>query len=68
MGIQISLPMMAFLVFMTGFAGFVDSAAGGGGLISLPAYLYAGLQTLSTYASNKLSAACVTTYATASFF
>ena len=37
MGIQISLPMMAFLVFMTGFAGFVDSAAGGGGLISLPA-------------------------------
>ena len=25
MGIQISLPMMAFLVFMTGFAGFVDS-------------------------------------------
>ena len=35
MGIQISLPMMAFLVFMTGFAGFVDSAAGGGGLISL---------------------------------
>ena len=39
MGIQISLPMMAFLVFMTGFAGFVDSAAGGGGLISLPAYL-----------------------------
>ena len=43
MGIQISLPMMAFLVFMTGFAGFVDSAAGGGGLISLPAYLFAGL-------------------------
>ncbi len=39
MGIQISLPMMAFLVFMTGFAGFVDSAAGGGGLISLPAYI-----------------------------
>ena len=43
MGIQISLPMMAFLVLMTGFAGFVDSAAGGGGLISLPAYLFAGL-------------------------
>ena len=34
---------MAFLVLMTGFAGFVDSAAGGGGLISLPAYLFAGL-------------------------
>ena len=31
MGITISPVMMVFLVFMTGFAGFVDSAAGGGG-------------------------------------
>ena len=43
MGITISPWMMAFLMLMTGFAGFVDSAAGGGGLISLPAYLFAGL-------------------------
>ena len=64
MGIQISLPMMAFLVFMTGFAGFVDSAAGGGGLISLPAYLFAGLPPHYTYATNKFSAACGTTFAT----
>ena len=41
MGITISPWMMAFLMLMTGFAGFVDSAAGGGGLISLPAYLFA---------------------------
>ena len=53
MGIQISLPMMAFLVFMTGFAGFVDSAAGGGGLISLPAYLFAGLPPHYTYATTN---------------
>lgn len=31
MGITISPWMMAFLMLMTGFAGFVDSAAGGGG-------------------------------------
>ena len=68
MGIQISLPMMAFLVLMTGFAGFVDSAAGGGGLISLPAYLFAGLPPHYTYATNKFSAACGTTFATANFF
>ena len=43
MGITLSPWMTAFLVLMTGFAGFVDSAAGGGGLISLPAYLFAGL-------------------------
>ena len=43
MEITLSLPMLLFLMLMTGFAGFVDSAAGGGGLISLPAYLFAGL-------------------------
>ena len=66
--IQISLPMMLFLILMTGFAGFVDSAAGGGGLISLPAYLFAGLPVHYTYGTNKFSAACGTTFATASFF
>ena len=35
MGITISPWMMAFLMLMTGFAGFVDSAAGGGGLGSI---------------------------------
>ena len=68
MGITLSPWMMAFLILMTGFAGFVDSAAGGGGLISLPAYLFAGLPPHYTYATNKFSAACGTTFATASFF
>ena len=67
-GITITPLMMAFLILMTGFAGFVDSAAGGGGLISLPAYLFAGLPPHYTYATNKFSAACGTTFATASFF
>ena len=53
MGITISPVMMVFLVFMTGFAGFVDSAAGGGGLISLPAYLFAGLPPHYTYATKS---------------
>ena len=68
MGITLSPWMMVFLILMTGFAGFVDSAAGGGGLISLPAYLFAGLPPHYTYATNKFSAACGTTFATASFF
>ena len=42
MGITISPWMMAFLMLMTGFAGFVDSAAGYGRLVDLPAYLFAG--------------------------
>ena len=66
--ITISPLMLVFLMCMTGFAGFVDSAAGGGGLISLPAYLFAGLPAHYTYGTNKFSAACGTTFATASFF
>ena len=68
MEITLSLPMLLFLMLMTGFAGFVDSAAGGGGLISLPAYLFAGLPVHYTYGTNKFSAACGTTFATAQFF
>ncbi len=40
------------LVFL---AGFVDSVAGGGGLISIPAYLFAGLPIHMAYGTNKLS-------------
>lgn len=60
--------MLAFLMCMTGFAGLVDAAAGGGGLISLPAYLFAGLPVHYTYGTNKFSAACGTTFAAARFF
>lgn len=38
------------------FAGFVDSIAGGGGLISLPAYLFAGLPVHVAYGTNKMAA------------
>ncbi|MGN0663136.1 MAG: TSUP family transporter [Faecalibacterium sp.] len=67
-GITLSIPMLIFLMCMTGFAGLVDSAAGGGGLISLPAYLFAGLPVHYTYGTNKFSAACGTTFATLRFF
>ena len=68
MDTMISMPMLIFLMLMTGFAGFVDSAAGGGGLISLPAYLFSGLPVHYAYGTNKFSAACGTTFAAAQFF
>lgn len=37
------------------FAGFVDAIGGGGGLISLPAYLLAGVPAHQAVATNKLS-------------
>lgn len=42
------------LVFL---AGFVDAIAGGGGLISLPAYMFAGIPMHNAIATNKLSSA-----------
>ena len=44
-----------FLLFLSGAAaGFIDSVAGGGGLITLPALLLAGLPPTNALATNKL--------------
>ncbi len=48
-------------------AGFIDAVGGGGGLISLPAYLLAGLPVHSAIATNKLSGSCGTALATIQF-
>ena len=55
------LIVVCFLIFI---AGYVDSIAGGGGLISLPAYMIAGLPTHAAIATNKLGSAMGTTVAT----
>ncbi len=49
------------LVFL---AGFVDSIAGGGGLISLPAYLISGVPVHMAIGTNKLSSGMGTAVAT----
>lgn len=48
-------------------AGLVDSIAGGGGLISLPAYVAAGLPMHSALATNKFSSAWGTLFSTANY-
>ena len=62
MGMMLLLSLLLFL------AGFVDSIAGGGGLISLPAYLIVGLPPHQAIASNKFSAAVGTTASAFRFF
>ena len=54
-----TLTISCFLIVcpMVFLAGFVDSIAGGGGLISLPAYLLAGVPMHNAIATNKLSSA-----------
>lgn len=48
-------------------AGFFDAIAGGGGLITLPALLLAGVDPLAAIATNKFQAASATVSATAAF-
>ncbi len=52
------------LVFL---AGFVDSVAGGGGIISLPAYLLAGVPVKLAAGTNKLANGCGTALAVAKY-
>jgi len=52
------------LVFVSGF---VDSIAGGGGVISIPAYLLAGIPVPYALGTNKFAASFGTTLATAKY-
>ena len=59
--------MFAIICPLCFLAGFVDSVAGGGGLISLPAYYLAGLSPVVAAGTNKLSA-CIGTVAASGRF
>ena len=48
----ITLLILCPLIFL---AAFIDSIAGGGGLISLPAYVFVGLPIHTAYGTNKFS-------------
>ncbi len=64
-----TLTLQTFIIIcpLLFLAGFVDSIGGGGGLISLPAYIIAGLPVHNAIATNKLSSACGTTLSTIRF-
>lgn len=64
---ELTWQMLAIVCPLCFLAGFVDSAAGGGGLISLPAYYLAGLPPVLAAGTNKLSA-CLGTLAASGRF
>ena len=63
------LTLQTFLIVcpLVFFAGLIDTIGGGGGLISLPAYLIAGLPPHTAIATNKMSSTFGTSLATARF-
>ena len=66
---DVSIEVIVFLVLASGFAGFVDSIAGGGGLIQLPSLLIAMPNTApaTLLGTNKLPSFLGTMGATASY-
>ena len=64
-----TLSLQTFLIVcpLLFLAGLVDAIGGGGGLISLPAYLLAGLPVHQAIATNKLSSSAGTSLATMRF-
>lgn len=54
--IEISFDLFAMLMAAAFVAGFVDAIAGGGGLITIPALLLAGVPPVTALATNKVQA------------
>nr|WP_249116847.1 TSUP family transporter [Ciceribacter sp. L1K23] len=52
--VELAFESIALLFLAAFIAGFVDSIAGGGGLITIPAMLIAGIPPLQTLGTNKL--------------
>jgi uncharacterized membrane protein YfcA len=64
---EVTLKMFLIVCPLVFLGGLVDSIAGGGGLISLPAYLLAGLPPHFAIGTNKLSSAFGTTVSAVRF-
>lgn len=56
MGIELTVNIIALLFTVALVAGFIDAIAGGGGLLTIPALLLAGVPPVATLATNKLQA------------
>ena len=60
---EISVESYVYIFLLIGFSGFVDSIAGGGGLISIPTYVAFGLPAEFILGTNKATSTIGTTAA-----
>ncbi|MCI2062801.1 MAG: TSUP family transporter [Eubacteriaceae bacterium] len=67
MNVDITLTTYLIVCPLVFLSGLIDAIAGGGGLISLPAYMIAGFPPITALATNKLSACMGTCTATIKF-
>jgi uncharacterized protein len=64
---EVALEAFALLVAVAFLAGTIDAMAGGGGLLTIPALLAAGIPPVSALATNKLQSAIGTASAFAAY-
>ncbi|MDH5633312.1 MAG: TSUP family transporter [Gammaproteobacteria bacterium] len=64
----LSFEVLALLCLVAGLAGFVDAIAGGGGLLTIPALIWAGLPPVQALATNKLQGTFGTLSSSITFF
>lgn len=64
---QVSFKMIAIICPLVFLAGLVDSIAGGGGLISLPSYIFIGLPVHFAYGTNKFTSSLGTFFSAGRF-
>jgi uncharacterized membrane protein YfcA len=55
---EFALETLLFLFFAAAVAGFMDTLAGGGGLITIPALVVSGVPPLAALGTNKLQSSC----------
>lgn len=65
---SISYGMFFLVCFLIALGSFIDAAAGGGGLITIPAYLLTGMPAHFAYGCNKVSAMTGTSFAAITFW
>jgi len=65
---ELTLSMFLIVCPLVFLAGLIDSIAGGGGLISLPAYTFAGIPGTFALGTNKLSSICGTSIASFRYY
>lgn len=65
--LEISYELLALLSLVALLAGFIDAIAGGGGLLTIPALMLAGLNPVQAIATNKLQA-CFGSFTATRFF
>lgn len=64
---EVTLTMYIIICPLIFLAGFIDSIAGGGGLISLPAYAATGMPMHLALGTNKFTSSCGTVFSTFRF-